>query len=103
VTAEAQAGRYAADACPSCVAKRPRLAFRDILRAQRLAAGPSTAELARRAGVNVKTGNNSERGSQPLWHVLVRLVRALGPALGTVEGEAAKPGQTAKSGTRAGK
>src|SRR5262249_56627974 len=72
------------DACPSCVAKRPRLAFRELLRAQRLAAGLSKAELARRAGVNVRTVDNYERGSQPLWHVLVRLVRVLGPALVTV-------------------
>jgi transcriptional regulator with XRE-family HTH domain len=42
------------------------LAFRDLLRAQRLAAGLSRADLARRAGVNVKTVNNYERGSQPL-------------------------------------
>jgi hypothetical protein len=53
--------------------------------------------------VNVKTVNNYERGSQPLWHVLVRLVRVLGPALVTSEGEAAKPGQVAKGGTRWGK
>jgi transcriptional regulator with XRE-family HTH domain len=93
------------DACPSCVAKRPRLAFRDLLRAQRLAAGLSKAELARRAGVNVRTVDNYERGgpgssgSQPLWHVLVRLVRVLGPALVTVAGEAEGPGQAAKGGT----
>jgi transcriptional regulator with XRE-family HTH domain len=88
------------DACPSCVARRPRLTFRELLRAQRLAAGLSKAELARRAGVNVRTVDNYERGSQPLWHVLVRLVRVLGPALVTVEGEAEGPGQAAKGRTR---
>jgi hypothetical protein len=44
--------------------------------------------------------NNYERGSQPLWHVLVRLVRVLGPALVTVAGEAEGPGQAAKGRTR---
>ena len=79
--------------CPWCVAGRPRLAFRDLLRAHRQAAGLSRAELARRAGVNAKTLNNYECGSQPLWHVLVRLVRVLGPALVTVTGEAEAPRQ----------
>jgi hypothetical protein len=53
--------------------------------------------------VNFKTVNNYERGSELLWHVLVRLVRVLGPALVTVAGEAARPGQAAKGGTRPGK
>jgi hypothetical protein len=56
------------------------------------------ASSSRRAGVNVKTVNNSGRGSQPLWHVLVRLVRVLGPALVTVDGEAAGPGKAGKRG-----
>jgi hypothetical protein len=51
--------------------------------------------------VTVKTVNNSECGSRPLWHVLVRLVRVLGPALVTVDGEAEGPGEAAKgSGQR---
>src|SRR5690348_2889819 len=63
--------------------------FRHVLRAFRLGAGLTQADLARRAGVPAKTVNNYQRGSRPTGRVLTKLVRVLGPGLVVQEGRAA--------------
>ena len=74
---------------PACVARRGGATFRDVLRAFRLGAGLTQADLARRAGVPAKTVNNYQRGSRPTGRVLTKLVRVLGPGLVVQEGRAA--------------
>lgn len=71
--------------CLPCLKRHPEAAFADRLKAFRLAAGLTKAELAGRAGMTPAVLRNYERGvREPRWRHLVRLVRVLGPGLVTV-------------------
>jgi transcriptional regulator with XRE-family HTH domain len=73
--------------CPACVARQPRVRFGEVLRAYRLAAGLTHAELSRRAGVDHALLLAYERDRmQATWPILVNLVRVLGTGLVSVEG-----------------
>ncbi len=71
--------------CLPCLARRPAAPFAHRLKACRLAAGLTKAQLAARAGLTPQMIRHYERGSrEPRWPQVARLVRALGPALVTV-------------------
>jgi DNA-binding XRE family transcriptional regulator len=68
--------------CPACLAKRPDAPFAVRLRAVRVAAGLSAAQLAKRSGIRSKTVGEYERGRRrPASFMLAKLVRVLGPTL----------------------
>jgi transcriptional regulator with XRE-family HTH domain len=83
------AGALASDAaaalCLSCLATHPAAPFARRLKACRLAAGLTKAQLAARAGLGYEVVRNYERGvRQPRWPQLVPLIRALGAKLVTL-------------------
>ena len=85
----ASAGALDSDAgqalCLSCVARRPQLAVGLRLKAFRLAAGLTKAELADRVGVSAVTIHRYEVGArEPRWRELMPLVCVLGPGLVTL-------------------
>jgi transcriptional regulator with XRE-family HTH domain len=69
--------------CKACLATQPEASFADRLRSLRLARGMTPEGLARAAGVNRGTIGRFERGgsANPMYPLLVRLVRILGPLL----------------------
>ena len=68
--------------CPACVAADPSAPFAERLRALRLAAGLTQAELAARAGVSEAAVSAYECGrGRPRPRHLAALARVLGPAL----------------------
>jgi DNA-binding CsgD family transcriptional regulator len=69
--------------CPACVAQQPGVPFSAILRAYRLAAGYTRAELARRSGVHANTVLTCESAGRgrPRRDTVAKLVRVLGPGL----------------------
>jgi transcriptional regulator with XRE-family HTH domain len=81
-TGSAQVRNNGPALCLACLARHPDASFADRLKAHRLAAGLTLAELAERAGVRPQNLSAYERGAAgPKWRRLVRLVAALGPAL----------------------
>ena len=71
--------------CLSCLAARPAAPFAQRLKACRLAAGLTKAELASRAGLTHQMLRHYEDGSrEPRWRQVARLVSVLGSALMTV-------------------
>ncbi len=71
--------------CLRCLAQRPQAAFAQRLKAFRLAAGLTKAELAERAGLREQALRQYEDGGrEPRWRQLVLLVRVLGPGLVTL-------------------
>ncbi len=71
--------------CLPCLARRPRSTFAQRLKACRLAAGLTKADLARRAGLTPQMVRHYEAGlREPRWSQLARLVGALGTALVTL-------------------
>ena len=77
--------------CLDCLRDRPQMPFAVRVKAFRLAAGWTQAQLARRARVPLAAVHRYERGqTEPKWPNLVKLVKALGPGLvtlGIVDGE----------------
>jgi DNA-binding XRE family transcriptional regulator len=72
-----------APVCLPCLANRPEAPFSERLKAHRLAAGLTQAELAERAGVPVGTiGPYEWREVTPGADIVARLARVLGPGLG---------------------
>jgi transcriptional regulator with XRE-family HTH domain len=68
--------------CAACAWRKPGVRFGDVLKAHRLAAGLTQLELARQAGVELRTLYNYEAGrARPGWDTLVKLVRVLGAGL----------------------
>jgi DNA-binding XRE family transcriptional regulator len=66
--------------CLACLAKSPDAPFAERLKSHRLAAGLTQPELARRAGVAVRSIAGYERGEvRPKGKTLARLARVLGP------------------------
>jgi transcriptional regulator with XRE-family HTH domain len=71
--------------CLPCLAERPATSFARRLKACRLAAGLTKAELAERSGLTPQMMRHYESGArEPRWRVVARLVGVLGPALVTV-------------------
>jgi transcriptional regulator with XRE-family HTH domain len=71
--------------CLRCLASRPQAALGVRLKAFRLAAGLTKAELAQRAGVSPMAIHQYETGSrEPRWRHLTPLVVVLGPGLLTL-------------------
>jgi transcriptional regulator with XRE-family HTH domain len=71
--------------CLPCLARRPAAPFAERLKACRLAAGLTKADVSARTGLTQQMIRHYERGSrEPRWPQVVRLVRVLGPALVTV-------------------
>jgi transcriptional regulator with XRE-family HTH domain len=86
--------------CLRCLARRPQTPFGQRLKAFRLAAGLTEAELARRSGVPQTSLSTFElRDREPCWSTLVKLVRVLGVELMIVEG-AAEEGPNTKAAAR---
>jgi transcriptional regulator with XRE-family HTH domain len=70
--------------CLRCLGRRPGTPFGQRLKACRLAAGLTKADLARRAGFRPQMLRHYETGlREPRWTQLARLVAVLGPALVT--------------------
>lgn len=70
--------------CLPCLARRPGAPFAQRLKACRLAAGLTKAELAARTGLAQQSVRQYESGArEPRWRQLARLVSVLGPALVT--------------------
>jgi transcriptional regulator with XRE-family HTH domain len=71
--------------CLRCLACRPQAALGVRLKAFRLAAGLTKAELAQRSGVTAMAVHQYEAGTrEPRWRHLAPLVAALGPGLVTL-------------------
>jgi DNA-binding XRE family transcriptional regulator len=71
--------------CLGCLAARPDVPFGVRLKAFRLAAGWTKAQLAERANVTAMTIHHYETGArEPRWRQLAPLVCALGPGLVTL-------------------
>jgi transcriptional regulator with XRE-family HTH domain len=71
--------------CLPCLAKRPKASFAQRLKACRLAAGLTKAEVAERAGLTQQMLRHYECGArEPRWRQVARLVCVLGPALVTL-------------------
>lgn len=71
--------------CLPCLARRPATSFGVRLKACRLAAGLTKAELAGRAGLTQQMVRHYEGGTrEPRWSQVARLVGVLGAALVTV-------------------
>jgi transcriptional regulator with XRE-family HTH domain len=68
--------------CPRCLARKPGARFGQVLRAYRLAAGLSQAEVARRCRIRATSLCQYERDKhRPRPSTLARLARVLGPGL----------------------
>lgn len=74
--------------CLACLAKHPKARFGERLRAYRVAAGLTRAELARRSAVNIETIHNYEAGApgDPQWSKVRRLALVLGVGLLGLDG-----------------
>jgi transcriptional regulator with XRE-family HTH domain len=78
-------GRNHPALCLACLAKRPDSPFGGRLKACRLAAGLTAAQLAARCGVPAEAIRAVERAAcRPRWERVARLIRALGPDLVTL-------------------
>jgi transcriptional regulator with XRE-family HTH domain len=83
--------------CLDCLAQRPQAPFAQRLGAQRLAAGLTRAELARRAGMSNEGIRGLERhGRKPQPETLARLVGVLGRGLIPTESQQANNRQETK-------
>jgi transcriptional regulator with XRE-family HTH domain len=84
LTGPAQLRRNGPALCLRCLADRPDATFGQRLKAHRLAAGLTLKELARRADLRYQNLSAYERGVEPNWRALVRLVNVLGTDLVTL-------------------
>jgi transcriptional regulator with XRE-family HTH domain len=74
--------------------------FHEKLRAVRVAAGLSQAELASRAGVHPQVVSKLERGiREPTWPTALKLAGALGVSVAAFEGEVQGSGPEGGKGT----
>jgi transcriptional regulator with XRE-family HTH domain len=90
--------------CLRCLTLHPETPFGQRLKAFRLAAGLTEAELARRSGVPQTSLSTFElRDREPCWSTLVKLVRVLGVGLMIIEDPAAAKANVKGAAPRKGK